>query len=262
MKQAAGPGVDVPLRAERRRGRRRARAADAVVVAVGEGPYAEGQGDTDTAALPAGQAKLIDDLAATGRPVVVVVIAGRPLMMSHQLDEASAALMAWLPGTEGGAAIGDLLFGKASPSARLSVTWPKSIAQVPLAYNGPAGKPYDPRYPFGYGLSYTSVRVKDLAVPRRVGAGGTVSLSAELRNDARRSGDEVVLAFAQRVGGAPGRRLVAFARTHLGGGERRRVGLSFPVARLATTGADGTRAVAPGTYRVTVGERTETFTVG
>jgi beta-glucosidase len=133
---------------------------------------------------------------------------------------------------------------------------------VPLAYNGPAGKPYDPRYPFGYGLSYTTVRVTDLAAPRRVAPGETVTLAARLRNDARRSGDEVVLAFAERVGGAPARRLVAFARTHLGGGERSRVALSFPVSRLAVTGADGTRAVVPGTYRVTVGERTETVTVG
>jgi beta-glucosidase len=145
VEQAAGPGGDVRF-APGDAAVAAARDADAVVVAVGEGPYAEGQGDTDTAALPAGQAKLIDDLAATGRPVIVVVIAGRPLMMNRQLDEASAALMAWLPGTEGGGAVGDLLFGRASPSARLSVTWPKSIAQVPLAYNGPAGKPYDPRY--------------------------------------------------------------------------------------------------------------------
>jgi beta-glucosidase len=261
VEQAAGAGVDVRYAADAD-AVAQARRADAVVVAVGEGPYAEGEGDTDTAALPADQAKLIDDLAATGKPVVVVVIAGRPLMMSRQLDEASAALMAWLPGTEGGAAIGDLLFGRASPSARLSVTWRKSIAQVPLAYNGPAGKPYDPRYPFGYGLSYTHTRVKDLDAPRPVGTGDTVRLVVDLRNDARRSGDEVVLAFAQRVGGAPARRLVAFTRTHLGAGDRRRVALSFPVARLAVTAADGTRAVAPGTYRVTVGERTETFTVG
>jgi beta-glucosidase len=248
--QAAGPGVDVRF-APSADAVAQARSADAVVVAVGEGPYAEGLGDTDTAALPADQAKLIDALAATGRPVVVVVIAGRPLMMNRQLDEASAALMAWLPGTEGGAAIGDIIFGRVSPSARLSVTWPKSIAQVPLAYNGPAGKPYDPRYPFGYGLSYTRTRVTDVSAPRRVAPGGTVSLTADLRNDARRAGDEVVLAFAERVGGAPNRRLVAFARTHLGAGDRRRVGLSFPAARLA-----------PGTYRVTVGERAETVTVG
>jgi beta-glucosidase len=261
VEQAAGPGVDVSF-APGDAAVAAARHADAVVVAVGEGPYAEGPGDTETAALPADQAKLIDDLAATGRPVIVVVIAGRPLMMNRQLDEASAALMAWLPGTEGGGAVGDLLFGKASPSARLSVTWPKSIAQVPLAYNGPAGKPYDPRYPFGYGLSYTNVRVKDLAVSQHVAPGGQVALAADLRNDARRSGDEVVLAFAQRVGGAPGRRLVAFTRTHLGPDERSRVALSFPASRLAVTGADGTRAVVPGTYRVTVGERTETFTVG
>src|SRR4051794_15150942 len=259
LEQAAGPGVDVQL-APGADAVAAARHADAVVVAVGEGPYAEGAGDTDPAALPADQAQLVDALAATGKPVIVVVIAGRPLMMNRQLDEASAALMAWLPGTEGGAAVGDLLFGRVSPSARLSVTWPKSIAQVPLAYNGPAGKPYDPRYPFGYGLSYTDVRVTDVDAPRRVAPSGTVSLRVDLRNDARRSGDEVVLAFAQRLGGAPGRRLVAFTRTQAGAGGRTRAGLSFPVSRLAVTGADGTRAVVPGTYRVTVGERSETFT--
>jgi beta-glucosidase len=262
VQQAAGPRVDVQFAPAGDAAVAAARSADAVVVAVGEGPYAEGAGDTDTAALPADQAQLVDALAATGKPVIVVVIAGRPLMMNRQLDEASAALMAWLPGTEGGAAVGDLLFGKVSPSARLSVTWPKSIAQVPVAYNGPAGKPYDPRYPFGYGLSYTDARVTDVGAPRRVTPGGTVPLRVDLRNDARRSGDEVVLAFAQRVGGAPARRLVAFTRTHLRGDERSRIGLSFPVSRLAVTGADGTRAVAPGTYRVTVGERSETFTVG
>jgi beta-glucosidase len=133
---------------------------------------------------------------------------------------------------------------------------------VPLAYNGPAGKPDDPRYPFGYGLSYTQARVKDLAAPRRVAADSTVDVTAELRNDARRSGDEVVLAFAERAGGAPARRLVAFTRTHLGGRDRRRVGLSFPVSRLAVTQPDGSRAVVPGTYRVSVGDRTKTFMVG
>ena len=105
--------------------------ADAIVVAVGESPYAEGQGDDGTPALPLAQAKLIDDLKATGKPVIVVVVAGRPLEMDQQLDEANASLMAFLPGTEGGGAIADTLFGKVSPSGRLPVSWPKDSSSVP-----------------------------------------------------------------------------------------------------------------------------------
>jgi beta-glucosidase len=141
-----------------------AKHADAVVVAVGESPYAEGQGDDGTPALPLAQAKLIDDLKATGKPVIVVVVAGRPLEMDHQLDEANASLMAFLPGTEGGGAIADTLFGKAGPSGRLPVSWPKDSSSFPLAYHE-AGKPYDPRFPFGYGLSYTRFKLDDLRAP-------------------------------------------------------------------------------------------------
>src|SRR4029077_4195490 len=108
-----------------------AKGADAVVVAVGESPYAEGQGDDTTPDLASSQARLIDALKAPGKPVVVVVVAGRPLVMNHQLDEADAALMAFLPGSEGGAAIADALFGRVNRGGRLPVSWPKSDDQFP-----------------------------------------------------------------------------------------------------------------------------------
>ena len=158
-----------------------AKHADAVVVAVGESPYAEGQGDDGTPALPLAQAKLIDDLKATGKPVIVVVVAGRPLKMDHQLDEANASLMAFLPGTEGGGAIADTLFGKASPSGRLPVSWPKDSSSFPLAYNE-AGKPYDPRFPFGYGLSYTRFKLDDLRAPWHASPGQRISASVDVAN--------------------------------------------------------------------------------
>jgi beta-glucosidase len=198
-----------------------AEGVDAIVVAVGESPYAETQGDDATPELPLAQAKLIDDLAATGKPVIVVVIAGRPLVMNHQLDEAAAGLMAFLPGSEGGAAIGDALFGKVNPSGRLPVSWPKASSQLPLAYNEP-GKPYDPRYPFGYGLSYTRF---DLGKPSVHDGHASVIV----RNVGKRSGDRTVLAF-------DGSRLVGFTRVHLAPGERTKAQL----------------AIAPGSSRVVV----------
>jgi len=191
-----------------------AKGVDAVVVAVGESPYAEGQGDDATPELPLAQARLIDDLAATGKPVIVVVIAGRPLVMNKQLDEAAASLMAFLPGSEGGAAIGDALFGRTNPSGRLSVSWPKASSQLPLAYNEP-GRPYDPRYPFGYGLSYARF---DVGKPQVRGATATVSV----RNTGPRAGDRTVLAFADG-----GRRLAGFARVHLGPGEKTKAQISL-----------------------------------
>jgi beta-glucosidase len=190
-----------------------AKGVDAIVVAVGESPYAEGQGDDATPALPLAQAKLIDDLEATGKPVVVVVIAGRPLKMDHQLGEADASLMAFLPGSEGGAAIGDVLFGKANPSGRLPVSWPKDSSQFPLAHNEP-GTPYDPRYPFGYGLSYTDF---DVSKPSFHGDRASVIV----RNVGRRAGDRILLAFDGS------QRLVGFTRVHLAPGERTKAWLSI-----------------------------------
>jgi beta-glucosidase len=232
---------------------------DAVVVAVGEAPYAETPGDDATPELTSAQAKLIDDLKATGKPVIVVVIAGRPLVMNGQLDEADASLMAFLPGSEGGAAVADALFGKVNPSGRLPVSWPKSSDQLPLAYNE-RGKPYDPRYPFGYGLSYTRFDLRHLRTPRHVSADGWVDASVTVRNAGRRDGDDTVLAFVVRPDG--GRQLVAFPRARLDRGDGANVRLGFRASQLAVTQASGERAVTPGTYRLVVGDLSQTFRVG
>ncbi|HEX7299983.1 MAG TPA: glycoside hydrolase family 3 N-terminal domain-containing protein [Solirubrobacteraceae bacterium] len=232
---------------------------DAIVVAVGESPYAEGQGDDATPELSLAQARLVDDLEGTGKPVIVVVVAGRPLVMNRQLDNAGASLMAFLPGSEGGAAIGDALFGKVNPSGRLPVSWPKASSQLPLAYNE-RGKPYDPRYPFGHGLSYTRFDVGKLRAPSRVRADDRFEATVKVANVGRRDGDDVVLAFVQRPDG--GRQLVAFTRVSVHRGDRAKARLSFPVTRLAVTQASGERAVTPGSYTLVVGGLSQTFQVG
>jgi beta-glucosidase len=236
--------------------------ADVIVAAVGESPYAETPGDDETPELSPAQAALVDALAATGKPVVVVVMAGRPLVMNAQLDEARSALMAFWPGTEGGAAVADALFGKDNPSGRLPVSWPKASSQLPLAFNEP-GKPYDPRYPFGHGLSYSHVVVKDLKAPRKVGRHGRVGVKASLANFSPRGVDEVVLAVVERLSGpstAAPRQLVAFTREHMRGWDRDNVWLSFDVDQLAVTQAGGKRVV-PGTYRLWVDGASRTFVV-
>jgi beta-glucosidase len=196
---------------------RAAQASDVVVAVVGEPPYAEGEGDTDTAALPPGQAELLDALQATGKPVVVVVIAGRPLIMNAQLDGAAAALMAYLPGTQGGQAVADALFGRVNPSGRLSITWPKSVAQAPLTHDRLPGEPYDPRYPFGHGLSYTRFEYGHLDARTR---GHDVKATLGVANKGKRAGKHTVLLFANE-------RLVAYRKLWLEPGDRRRVSLEF-----------------------------------
>ncbi len=222
-----------------------AKHADAVVVAVGESPYAEGQGDDGTPALPLAQAKLIDDLKATGKPVIVVVVAGRPLEMDHQLDEANASLMAFLPGTEGGGAIADTLFGKAGPSGRLPVSWPKDSSSFPLAYNE-AGKPYDPRFPFGYGLSYTRFKLDDLRAPWHASPGQRINASVDVANVGHRPGTDTVLAFL--VAGDGSRRLVAFDRVAPGRHHRGTAHLTF--------------SAPAGSYKLVVGDLSRPLRVG
>jgi beta-glucosidase len=222
-----------------------AKHADAIVVAVGESPYAEGQGDDGTPALPLAQAKLIDDLKATHRRVIVVVVAGRPLKMDDQLDDADASLMAFLPGSEGGAAIADALFGKVNPSGRLSVSWPKDSSTFPLAYNE-AGKAYDPRYPFGYGLSYTRFKLANLRAPWHASPGERITASVDVANVGRRWGQNTVLAFL--VAGDGSRRLVAFDRVAAGPHRRATARLAF--------------SAPAGSYKLVVGDLSRPIRVG
>jgi beta-glucosidase len=217
------------------------------VVAVGESPYAETQGDDGTPALPLAQARLIDALKATGKPVIVVVVAERPLKMDHQLDEANASLMAFLPGTEGGGAIADTLFGKASPSGRLPVSWPKDSSSFPLAYNE-AGKPYDPRFPFGYGLSYTRFKLDDLRAPWHASPGQRISASVDVDNVGHGPGTDTDTVLAFLVAGDGSRRLVAFDRVEPG---RHHGG----TARL-------TFSAPAGSYKLVVGDLSRPIRVG
>lgn len=216
--------------------------ADAVVVAVGESPYAETRGNMDKPALTPAQAALVDALKATGKPVVVVVVAGRPLEMDGQLDAANASLMAFWPGSEGGAAIADALFGAYDPTGRLPVSWPHDGASYPIAYNEPGSD--NRRYAFGHGLSYSTLTAARLRAPAQLSSrAGTVELRVSIRNLGSRSGEHIVLATAEKLSGsawAP-RQLLAFTRTRVSARGHERVRLSFDAGRLA-----------PGDYRLDV----------
>jgi beta-glucosidase len=252
-----------------------ARRADAAVVVVGEKPYAEGLGDTSTAALSGADARLLEAVLSTHRPTIIVLVAGRPLMMSQYIGRTSAVLMAWLPGTDGGDAVANILFGRYDPGGRLPVSWPRSIGQAPMFYgylpgtNARGAHEYDPLFAFGDGLSYTRFMYSDLEVHAPTGTGGSIGVTIRVTNTGRMAGDMVVQAFVH-VGQSPvlvpEARLAAFRRVHLGAGQTSTVTFSIPTSRLAVVPGDiaGTEPemVIPGTYSLSVGDLTAGFALG
>jgi len=265
-----------------------AASADAVVVAVGEKAYAEGLGDNPSPALPPDQQALISALEATGKPVIVVVIAGRPLGLGPA-EKASTILMAYQGSTEAGTAVADAIFGKIDPSGHLPVTWPSDAAapggdfntgapsplgdqpkvfdQLPGTNSG-QGSGYNPLYPFGFGLSYTTFGVSGLSATSSVSSTGTVTATFTVANTGSRAGTDVVPVYVHQPVSAvlvPGQRLVGFTRVTLNPGQSQTVHVSFPVTELAVTPGDidGTvrPQVEPGSYQVQVSSLSAGFTV-
>ena len=257
-----------------------AKSADAVVVAVGEKAYAEGLGDNPSPQLAPDQQALISALEATGKPVIVVVIAGRPLGLGPA-ENASAVLMAYQGSTEAGTAVADTIFGTIDPSGKLPVTWPsdasatgadfntgapsplgdqpKTFDQLPYTGSGP-GSGYNPLYPFAFGLSYTTFKVSGLSATSSVSRNGTVTAQFTVANTGSKAGTDIVPVYVHQpvsVVLVPDQRLAGFTRVTLDAGQSKTVQVSFPVSVLAVTPgdieSDSPPAVETGAYQVQIG---------
>ncbi|MBX3084362.1 MAG: glycoside hydrolase family 3 C-terminal domain-containing protein [Anaerolineae bacterium] len=242
---------------------------DAVVLLLGEHPSRSGENcNVSDLSLPPGQAEFVDRMAALGKPLVLVVFAGRPLAITRQLAQADAVLYAWHPGLEGGAALGDLIFGQASPSGRLPITLPRATGQVPIYYNHKnSGRPLTtdgqfrtryldlptaPLLPFGYGLTYTQFEYTNLKVSHAT-LRGSLEVSADITNTGARAGVEIVQLYVRDLIGSltrPVRELKGFQRAALQSGESCRVSFTLREEDLAFTRADGTCGVEPGSFHV------------
>ena len=217
--------------------------------------------------LPPGQRRLVAEVAGTGTPTVVVVLSGRAHALNEEAAHASALLLAWLPGEEGGSAIADVLTGRTSPSGRLPVSLLRTAGQVGVSSGHHKGggrsqlwgpyvdEPAEPLFCFGHGLSYTTFDYADLVVT----SGSTaepVRLAVTVANTGPRPGDEIVQVYLRdevTSVGQPERRLVAFARVALEPGQARRVVFDIPAGRLGFTGRDGRFVVEPGAVTFLVG---------
>ncbi len=217
--------------------------------------------DRQTLALLGRQQELLEAVKATGTPLVVIYIEGRPLDMSWASSEADALLLAWYPGQAGGRALAEVLFGDYNPAGRLPLSIPRSVGQLPVHYNklAPANHNYAdgsaaPLYAFGYGLSYTSFDYSDLNVEESTS--GTFNVSCVVENTGLRSGDEVVqLYICHRTASVvqPLRELKAFARIGLEAGARQCVEFTLRPSDLQIIGRDMRPVLEPGEVEVLIG---------
>jgi beta-glucosidase len=250
-----------------------ARQADVIVAFVGLSPSLEGEempvqlegfhgGDRTKIDLPQLQGDLLKAVAATGKPLVVVLMNGSALAVPWAKEHASAILEAWYPGEEGGAAIAGTLAGDDDPAGRLPVTFYGSLDQLPPFEDySMAGRTYryfagQPLYGFGYGLSYTTFAYSHLKLsPAHVKAGDSLTVEADVTNIGKRRGDEVVELYLRgpQAGGAPLRTLRSFDRVNLQPGETRHVAFTLDPARLSEVDEAGTTAMQAGSYTIFVG---------
>ncbi len=248
-----------------------AKQADAIIAFVGLTSELEGEempihvpgfagGDRTDIDLPPVQKQLLESLAATGKPLVVVLLNGSALAVNWAQQHAAAILEAWYPGEEGGAAIAETLSGKNNPSGRLPVTFYASTDQLPpfenysmenRTYRYFKGKPL---YGFGYGLSYTHFAYSELKLSgTSVKAGDPVSAQVMVRNDGAVAGDETAELYLAAAGAHGNPALRGVARVHLGPGESRAVSFDLTPRDLSSVNDQGKRSVQPGEYSVMIG---------
>lgn len=253
-----------------------AKDADVIVAAVGEsrGMSHESSSRTDLN-IPENQRELIRALKATGKPLVLVLMNGRPLTILEENQSADAILETWFSGTEGGNAIADVLFGDYNPSGKLPVTFPRSVGQIPTYYNHLSiGRPFTPGkpgnytsqyfddttgplFPFGYGLSYTHFALSDMALSSTtLNATGKLDASVMLKNTGKRDGETVVQLYIQDVTGSmirPVKELKNFQKIMLKAGEQKVVHFTISEDDLKFYNAQLKYAAEPGKFNVQIG---------
>jgi beta-glucosidase len=245
--------------------------SDAIVLVLGENELLRREawneqhlGDRDTLELVGRQDELATAVFATGKPVIVLLINGGPLAIGHLQAKASAIIECWYLGEETGHAASDVLFGKVSPSGKLTVTFPRTIGQIPANYDHSPSRyrsyvlsDSTPLYPFGFGLSYARFDYKNLRVsPERIAPGAAATVSVDVTNTGPVRADEIVQLYIHATVSMPVRpveELKDFARVALAPGETRTVTFSLTPDKLEAYDINMRRTVEPGTFEVLVG---------
>jgi len=240
-----------------------AKNADVIVVAAGikEGEFL----DRAMLSLPGNQEQLIQEMAKTGKPVVVLLVGGSAITMGNWISDASAILNVWYPGEEGGTAVAGTLFGDYNPAGRLPITYPVHEAQLPLVYNHkPTGRGDDynnlsgePLFPFGYGLSYTTFQYSNIALAKKViQANEATTVSFTIKNTGTKDGEEVAQLYLRDMLASVARpvlELKGFERIKLKAGESKTISFKITPEMLQMLNANLKTVVEPGDFRVMIG---------
>lgn len=264
-----------------------AKKADVILYIGGEESVLSGEGHSrGDIRLPGVQQQLIAELAATGKPLVQVIMAGRPIQLDQTLEQSDALLMAWHPGTMGGPALVDVLYGEVSPSGRLPLTWPVAAGQIPIYYNHMAtGRPatdqnytridkieqgvfqhqpgnssnlldygHTPQFPFGYGLTYTNFSYDNLQLSaKEIGLGKSLTATAVIKNTGKVAATEIVQLYVQDVVGdvtRPVRELKDFERVYLKPGQSKKVSFTVHTDDLAFHNQEMQLVTEPGQFNL------------
>ena len=250
-----------------------AEASDVIVVAVGERFGQSGEKASKVnIAIPEGQQKLVSELAKTGKPVIALVMCGRPVIFNEIREHADAVLCTWWLGSEAGNAICNVLWGEYNPSAKLPMTFPAHVGQIPIYYqNKSTGRPTalkqtykasyidastEPAYPFGYGLSYTDFGYSDLKLLPGKAAGVHTEVSVKVTNTGKCAGEEVVQLYVQdKVASVtrPIKELKGFRKIHLNVGESKTVAFQITDDALGFYDNEMNYMVEPGDFVFMVG---------
>ncbi len=273
---ARGCGIDDSVRSGFDEAVAAARQADVVVMAMGEAPDMTGEAKSKSNIhLPGVQEDLIRAVQATGKPVVVLLMAGRPLVFSWTADHVPAIVYAWWTGSQGGNAMADVLYGKYNPSGKLPITFPRSEGQIPIYYNHyntgrPAmddserfyrsaylDLPITPRYAFGYGLSYTSFDYSGLRLSRTTMKDQeSIEVSFQLKNTGKYAGEETAQFYLRALVSRPLRpikELKGFQKVLLQPGESRRISFTIKRTDLAFYNDQLKRVTEPGEFQLMIG---------
>jgi beta-glucosidase len=244
-----------------------ARDVDAVIACIGEPPYCEKAGDIDDLTMTAPQLKLVQELAGTGKPVVLVLVEGRPRVIRPIVDDVAAIVMAYLPGMEGGQAVADVLFGDVNPSGKLPFTYPRfpgGFTWYDFKPSEQTPKP-DPQWPFGYGLSYASFEYRALACDKsELRPNEVATVSVDVTNKGDRAGKEIVQLYVSDLVASvtpPVKMLRRFVKVEVQPNQTQVVRFELRWDDFAFIGRDEKPVVEPGQFKISIGEMSVLLTV-
>jgi beta-glucosidase len=232
---------------------------NAIIVCAGEQTYCETPGNIDDLSLPLAQIDLVRAMVSSNKPVIVVLMEGRPRLINKFADDVDGILMAYLPGLEGGNAIADVLFGDFNPCGKLPITYPR-YAHSLLNYNHKHSEAdgYKPQFPFGYGLSYTSFEYSQLEVSsKKISKENPVKINVKVKNTGKLRGKEVVHLYISdlvRSVTPPVRELKGFQGIYLEPGEEKMISFTVAVDDISFIDRKNKRITEPGEFEITLGE--------